>query len=110
MADADGEGGRASGSGSAASTSGRGSSSGGDAPPKAKKPRYFKGRCWMASDFPMSLRQLLPLLDVVGHANKHVAKVRGGAPAAAGLHGMHACMRACCYWMALLALMLQPAG
>lgn len=29
----------------------------------------------MAEDFPMSLRQLLPLLDVVGHANKHLGKV-----------------------------------
>lgn len=29
----------------------------------------------MAEDFPMSLRQLLPLLDVVGHANKHLARV-----------------------------------
>ena len=27
--------------------------------------------------FPLSLRQLLPLLDVVSTANKHVAKVRG---------------------------------
>lgn len=63
---------RASGGG--ASSSGRGG--GGGSSSKPKKPRYFKGRCWMASDFPMSLRQLLPLLDVVGHANKHVAKVR----------------------------------
>eukprot|EP00803_Ostreobium_quekettii_P004166 evm.model.scf_1272.2 EVM.evm.TU.scf_1272.2 scf_1272:8841-12435(-) len=39
---------------------------------KAKK---LTGRCWMAEDFPMSLQQLLPLLDVVGHANKHLGKV-----------------------------------
>lgn len=29
----------------------------------------------MAEDFPMSLQQLLPLLDVVGHANKHLSRV-----------------------------------
>ena len=28
----------------------------------------------MAEDFPMSLQQLLPILDIVGHANKHVAR------------------------------------
>jgi hypothetical protein len=32
-------------------------------------------RCWMAENFPMSLRQLLPILDVVGTANKHMARV-----------------------------------
>ena len=29
----------------------------------------------MATKFPMSLRQLLPVMDVIGHANKHLAKV-----------------------------------
>lgn len=29
----------------------------------------------MAEDFPMSLRQLIPLLDVVGHANKHLGRI-----------------------------------
>jgi hypothetical protein len=29
----------------------------------------------MAQSFPMSLAQLLPLLDVIGNANKHMAKV-----------------------------------
>lgn len=42
---------------------------------KDSKPKKLTGRCWMAENFPMSLRQLLPLLDVVGHANKHLAKV-----------------------------------
>lgn len=42
---------------------------------KDSKPKKLTGRCWMAENFPMSLRQLLPLLDVVGHANKHFAKV-----------------------------------
>lgn len=37
--------------------------------------RVLKARCWMAQDFPMSLAQLLPLLDVIGNANKHMAKV-----------------------------------
>jgi len=39
------------------------------------KPKKLSGRCWMAQDFPMSLRQLLPLLDVVGQANKHLGRV-----------------------------------
>lgn len=36
--------------------------------------RKLSARCWMAEDFPMSLQQLLPILDIVGHANKHVAR------------------------------------
>ena len=28
----------------------------------------------MAENFPMSLRQLLPILDIVGAANKHLAR------------------------------------
>lgn len=40
------------------------------------KGRKLTARCWMAQDFPMSLQQLLPVLDVISHANKHVAKVR----------------------------------
>ena len=42
---------------------------------KKVKPKKLTGRCWMAENFPMSLRQLLPLLDVVGHANKHLGRV-----------------------------------
>lgn len=37
--------------------------------------RTLTSRCWMAENFPMSLRQLLPVLDVVGNANKHMARV-----------------------------------
>jgi hypothetical protein len=37
--------------------------------------RLLRARCWMAQDFPMQLSQLLPLLDVIGTANKHMAKV-----------------------------------
>jgi hypothetical protein len=33
------------------------------------------GKCWMAEDFPMSLTQLLPVLEVIGNANKHIARV-----------------------------------
>ena len=40
-----------------------------------KAARTLTGRCWMAEGFPMSLAQLLPLLDVVGAANKHLARV-----------------------------------
>lgn len=40
-----------------------------------KKGRKISAKCWMATKFPMSLRQLLPVMDVIGHANKHLAKV-----------------------------------
>ena len=42
---------------------------------EAKSARTLTGRCWMAEGFPMSLRQLLPILDIVGTANKHLARV-----------------------------------
>ncbi|DBA81584.1 TPA: hypothetical protein ACH3X1_007353 [Trebouxia sp. C0004] len=40
-----------------------------------KKGRKISAKCWMATKFPMSLRQLLPVMDVIGHANKHLARV-----------------------------------
>lgn len=40
-----------------------------------KSVRTITGRCWMAEDFPMSLQQLLPILSIVGNANKHLARV-----------------------------------
>ena len=48
-----------------------------DADPEkdAKAARTLTGRCWMAEGFPMSLRQLLPILGIVGTANKHLARV-----------------------------------
>lgn len=42
---------------------------------KQTSTRKLTGKCWMATGFPFSLQQLLPLLDVVGSANKHIAKV-----------------------------------
>ncbi|KAG1657168.1 hypothetical protein FOA52_012283 [Chlamydomonas sp. UWO 241] len=45
---------------------------------KAKPPaagRRLTSRCWMASGFPLSLHQLLPVLEAAGSANKHIAKV-----------------------------------
>lgn len=42
---------------------------------KAKKPKRVTARCWMAENFPLSLRQLMPLLEVMSSANKHLAKV-----------------------------------
>eukprot|EP00891_Asterochloris_glomerata_P003431 jgi/Astpho2/3431/Aster-07031 len=42
---------------------------------KAKGGRKITGKCWMAEDFPMSLKQLLPLMEVVGEANKHLARI-----------------------------------
>ncbi|GFR49347.1 hypothetical protein Agub_g11367, partial [Astrephomene gubernaculifera] len=41
----------------------------------AKKSRKISGRCWMAEEFPIRLSQLLPVLQVVGTANKVIAKV-----------------------------------
>lgn len=57
-------------------TGSRGPGGGNGAPAKkGQTTRRFSGRCWMASEFPMGLRQLMPLLEVVGHANKHMKKV-----------------------------------
>ena len=44
---------------------------------KIYQAREVRGQCWMARDFPMSLRQLLPLLEAVGGANKHIAAAAG---------------------------------
>ena len=30
----------------------------------------------MAQDFPLSLQQLLPIMDVIGYANKYLKRVR----------------------------------
>jgi GPCR-chaperone len=35
-----------------------------------------QARCWMAQDFPLSLQQLLPIMDVIGYANKYLKRVR----------------------------------
>ena len=40
-------------------------------------PRKVTSRLWMAHDFPLSLHELLPVLDIIGHANKHIQKVAG---------------------------------
>ncbi|KAF8072507.1 ankrd13c [Scenedesmus sp. PABB004] len=63
---------RRRGGGGGSSGGGGDSSDGGAA--AAGGGRLLKARCWMAQSFPMSLSQLLPLLDVIGAANKHVAK------------------------------------
>ena len=42
---------------------------------KTRQPKKLTGRCWMADNFPMSLRQLIPVLDVIGRANKYLARV-----------------------------------
>eukprot|EP00887_Chlorella_sp_A99_P007474 scaffold2.g7474.t1 len=39
----------------------------------ARKARKVSGKVWMAQEFPMSLRELLPLLEVVAAGNKHFA-------------------------------------
>ncbi|GLC40853.1 hypothetical protein PLESTB_000015800 [Pleodorina starrii] len=67
----DGRGGDSGGGGGGASSSG----GGGAIAAAAKRSRKISGRCWMAESFPLSLKQLLPLLEVVGTANKVFAKV-----------------------------------
>ncbi len=43
----------------------------------AAPPRKLTSRLWMAHDFPLSLHELQPVLDIIGHANKHIQKVSG---------------------------------
>lgn len=54
------------------------SASGHDGGSGKKKPaRKVTGRLWMAEDFPISLCELLPILEVIGYTNKHLKKVAG---------------------------------
>lgn len=39
--------------------------------------REVNGKCWMAQHYPMTLAQLLPLLEAMGGANKHLGAVAG---------------------------------
>lgn len=41
---------------------------------KAKQPRRLTGKCWMAEDFPMTLHQLLPVLEVGPSVQMHSAR------------------------------------
>ena len=41
---------------------------------KDEKPRRVTARCWLAHEFPMTVDDLLPILDVMSHANKHLNK------------------------------------
>ena len=67
---------RASGGG-ASSSGGGGNKGDGGAAAAAAGGRHVKARCWMAQEFPMQLRQLIPLLDIIGAANPQLAKVAG---------------------------------
>lgn len=42
---------------------------------KAGGGRVLRARLWMAQGFPMRLSELVPLLDVIGSANKQISKV-----------------------------------
>ncbi|GHP11965.1 hypothetical protein PPROV_001069200 [Pycnococcus provasolii] len=42
---------------------------------KKEKPRKVAARCWMAEGFPFSLKELLPLLHIIGRVNKTIMKV-----------------------------------
>eukprot|EP00898_Chlorokybus_atmophyticus_P000429 jgi/Chlat1/1387/Chrsp12S01965 len=39
------------------------------------KSRRIKAKCWMAQGFPLTVAQLLPLMEVVEHANRHLGRV-----------------------------------
>ena len=41
---------------------------------KDEKPRRVTARCWLAHEFPMTVDDMLPILDVMSHANKHLNK------------------------------------
>jgi hypothetical protein len=43
---------------------------------KEPKARKVSAKCWLAANFPLKVQQLLPLMDLMSHANKHFAKVR----------------------------------
>ncbi|KAK3270775.1 hypothetical protein CYMTET_20842 [Cymbomonas tetramitiformis] len=45
-------------------------------PKKQSKPRKVTARCWLAENFPLRVDQLLSLLDIMSHANKHFSKVQ----------------------------------
>jgi hypothetical protein len=45
------------------------------APPKDPKPRKISAKLWLANNFPLKVKQLVPLMEVMSHANKHFAKV-----------------------------------
>lgn len=40
-----------------------------------KQPRKMTAKCWMAANFPISMRQLIPILDIVAYTNKHLGRV-----------------------------------
>lgn len=42
---------------------------------KEAKARKVSAKCWLAANFPLKVQQLLPLMDLMSHANKHFAKV-----------------------------------
>ena len=42
---------------------------------KQPKPRKVSAKCWLAANFPLKVQHLLPLMDLMSHANKHFAKV-----------------------------------
>lgn len=62
---------------SASPRGGKGPGNGGAATPpnRPRKPRRITAKCWMADDFPLSTRQLLPILDLLSPANKTIGRV-----------------------------------
>ncbi|KAL4853055.1 Ankyrin repeat domain-containing protein 13D [Chlorella vulgaris] len=60
------------GTGTSACTSASSSTSGGRQ--GATKAQRFSSRCWLAHGYPVSLAQMIPLLEVVAAGNKHFAQ------------------------------------
>ncbi|KAL4444592.1 hypothetical protein ABPG77_002409 [Micractinium sp. CCAP 211/92] len=53
---------------------GAGSSGGDLLARKSKKARTFSSRCWLARGYPITLAQIIPLLEVVSAGNRHFAQ------------------------------------
>ena len=56
-------------------------------PAKEAKPRKITARCWLAEGFPLTVDDLMPILDVMSHANKHLKKVNRFVQYWRGEHG-----------------------
>lgn len=49
-------------------------SGGGEAKAKKKKTQRFSSRCWLARRYPISLVEIIPLLETVAAGNRHFAQ------------------------------------
>ena len=71
---------------------------------EAKKPRQARkmsGKCWMAAGFPMSLGQLIPILDIISHTNKHLGRVSKFMRKYGDMHLFPIKVQVCCSGMCI---------